>query len=220
MGPSGAASDPSSALLMARIPRSGIAVALTTIAASASVLWSKRAHDLDREVSRHLAAPRGHRTDIVAGAITDIGSVFGVTGAAATLAASGRREAALEVFGAGMTAWTLAQGLKPLARRPRPYTAEGVHRLVAEPAGLSWPSGHPAVAAAVATALSSHLPPAGRAVGAALSTAVAYSRVYVGVHYVGDVLAGLGLGVLSGVVWGWTGPVRRHYLRWPGGREG
>lgn len=204
---------------MARIPRSGIALALTTIATSASVLWSKRAHDLDREVSRRLAAPRGHRADLVAGAITDIGSVFGVTGSAAVLAATGRREAALEVFGAGMTGWTLAQALKPLARRPRPYTADGTHRLVAEPAGLSWPSGHPAVAAAVATALSSHLAPPGRALGAAVSTTVAYSRVYVGVHYVGDVLAGLGLGVLSGVVWGWTGPVRRRYLRWPGGRS-
>lgn len=204
---------------MARIPRSGLAVALGAIAASASVLWSKRAHDLDRDISAELAAPRGQRADVVAGALTDLGSVFAITGAAGALAVTGRREAALEVFGAGMTGWTLAQAMKPLAGRPRPYTADGTHRLVAEPAGLSWPSGHPAVAAAVATTLSHHLPPAGKAVGAAVSATVGYSRVYVGVHYLGDVIAGLGLGVLSGVVWGWTGPVRRRFLPWPGSRS-
>jgi undecaprenyl-diphosphatase len=98
---------------------------------------------------------------------------------------------------AGATAWTLAQATKPLLPRERPYQSDGAERLVVEPAGTSWPSGHAAVAAAMAITLGEGRGPAVRALLGSLATAVGISRVYVGVHHASDVVAGLGVGIVS-----------------------
>ena len=101
--------------------------------------------------------------------------------------------AAVTVF----TADLLANGLKLLPDRPRPYVAnpdqDPLARAVLE---VSFPSGHAATAFAGATALARFLPR--RAVPLyLLAAAIAWSRVYVGVHYVSDVLVGAGLGVAT-----------------------
>ncbi len=171
------------------------------IGGSFAATRSKRATDVDRRVGEVLAQPLGRAADVAVAAGTDLGSVFAITGVSTALAISGRRRAAVDVAGAGLVAWTAAQGIKPLVGRPRPYQADGADRLVAEPAGSSWPSGHPAVAAAMATALAPSLPPGARSVAAAGAGFVALSRVYVGVHYVTDVVAGLAIGVLSSRAW-------------------
>lgn len=174
----------------------GFAVAAAYLAARAASVEA-----LDRRVSRLLARPLGPAADVALGAVTDLGSIYAVAGMATGLAARGQRAAARDVVGAGVTAWVAAQALKPAVGRRRPYESDVVTRLVAEPAGSSWPSGHPAVAAAVVTALLPRL--RGRAAPAAAGAAavVAASRVYVGVHYLADVVAGLGLGVLCGRAW-------------------
>ena len=153
----------------------------------------------------------GDVADRIISAGTDLGSVYAIAGATTLLTVTGRRHAAADVAGAGAIAWIAAQGLKPLLERPRPYQADSVVRLVVEPSGASWPSGHVAVAAGLAGALSPRLPAAGK-VGASFMTAlVAHSRVYVGVHYLSDVVAGVGVGVLSAE--GWRS-VRRRITRW------
>lgn len=139
--------------------------------------------------------------DIAVSAGTDLGSTFAVAGAATSLAVSGHRTAALDTVGAGAVAWGTAQGLKWLVNRPRPYQLEIVARLVSVPAGSSWPSGHPAVTAAVATVLAPRLPPGARIAAGGTAVFVAWSRIYVGVHYPADVVAGVALGVLSGRAW-------------------
>ncbi|HUH07423.1 MAG TPA: phosphatase PAP2 family protein [Egibacteraceae bacterium] len=133
---------------------------------------------------------------------TDLGSIYAVVGAAAALAAAGRRERAADVLGVGILAWNLSQQSKTRVRRQRPYEADGVRRLIRPPAGSSFPSGHAAVGAAVMTVLADQSRgPTGRALFRSMAAYVAFTRVYVGVHYPTDVVGGAGLGVLLGSLW-------------------
>ena len=92
--------------------------------------------------------------------------------------------------------------LKRIFGRVRPDMAnlrEGDHRLRRSPVTLSFPSGHSASAAAFITGVALESTPAGAAL-APLALGVGYSRVHVGVHYPGDVVAGfaVGAGVAAG----------------------
>lgn len=172
---------------------------LAAVGASVAVLRAPRLAHVDRWFGRLAVLELGHHGDHAIAAATDLGSVYAIAGSAAVLARTGRRDVATDVAVAGALAWTVAQLLKGPVGRPRPYEAEQARRLVHEPAGSSWPSGHAAVAAGIAAATWPRLRPGRRAVVGALPTFVAASRVYVGVHYPSDVLAGAGIGVLSAV---------------------
>ncbi len=178
-----------------------VAVAAAAVAVSYLAMRSPALEERERALAVRVRRPRGPLVDRVVSAATDLGSMFAVAGTAGVLATSHRLRSAVDVFGGGMLAWSAAQGLKPLVRRPRPYQLEKAERLVAEPSGSSWPSAHPAVVAAVASVLSPRLPRNGRGVGTVIAVFVAASRVYVGVHYPTDVVAGLGIGALSGTAW-------------------
>jgi undecaprenyl-diphosphatase len=89
--------------------------------------------------------------------------------------------------------------LKDTADRLRPPLADAhVQALVAIPQSASFPSGHAATAFAAATALAL-LVPRLRVPALAVAALVAFSRVYLGVHYVLDVVAGATLGIAVGV---------------------
>ena len=85
--------------------------------------------------------------------------------------------------------------LKRIFGRVRPDLAnlQTHRRLRREPNTLSFPSGHSASAAAFVTGLAMESPLAGAAL-APVALGVGYSRVHVGVHYPGDVVAGMAVG--------------------------
>jgi undecaprenyl-diphosphatase len=96
--------------------------------------------------------------------------------------------------------------LKDALDRARPAVAEPGAALVAMPGDASLPSGHAATAAAAA-AVVALLHPRLRLPLAALVAAIGLSRIYLGVHYPSDVLAGFVLGVA--VAWVVVAAARR-----------
>ena len=94
--------------------------------------------------------------------------------------------------------WSAA-GLKALVDRPRPPERYGEPKtLVPEPHDASFPSGHAATSFAAATMLSFAFPKLAPALFV-LAAAVAFSRVYVGVHYPLDIVGGAALGAVVAI---------------------
>jgi undecaprenyl-diphosphatase len=90
--------------------------------------------------------------------------------------------------------------LKPLVARLRPFDAlPGVRVVGYRPVTYSFPSGHSASAVFGAYIVSLMLPRA-RAIWWGLAAAIAFSRIYIGVHYPIDVLGGAVVGWAIGVV--------------------
>ncbi len=93
--------------------------------------------------------------------------------------------------------WTVAEGAKYLFDRARPITWDTeIAPLIKTPSSSSFPSGHSATAAAGALTLSVLYPPFAPALVLA-GALVVLSRVYLGVHFPFDVLAGVAIGTLT-----------------------
>ncbi|GAA2053828.1 phosphatase PAP2 family protein [Leifsonia soli] len=106
------------------------------------------------------------------------------------------------VAGAG---WLTTLVVKAAVAQPRPSTRDLTHVLDISPATLSYPSGHVVFAAALVTAMAmvsrAGLPRAIVViVGTLFVLAVAWSRLYVGVHYGTDVVGGVLNGVAGAVL--------------------
>ena len=105
----------------------------------------------------------------------------------------------LTLIAVALADWS-AMGLKALIDRPRPPLRYAEPKtLVAVPHDASFPSGHAATSFAAATMLAFAFPRFAPFLYV-LAAAVAFSRVYVGVHYPLDVIGGAALGVLVAVV--------------------
>ena len=91
--------------------------------------------------------------------------------------------------------------LKNLLARPRPYDKiAGLTPLVKKLKDYSFPSGHTCASFAAAVVYWKMLPKVWGRAGVILAFLIAFSRLYVGVHYPTDVLAGGIIGGLMGLL--------------------
>jgi undecaprenyl-diphosphatase len=106
-----------------------------------------------------------------------------------------RRAALRGVAAQGVSSLVVNEGLKRVFGRVRPDWANlrTERTLRRAPGTLSFPSGHSSSAAAFVTGVGIEAPAVG-ALLAPVALGVGYSRVHVGVHYPGDVVAGLAIG--------------------------
>lgn len=94
----------------------------------------------------------------------------------------------------------LNQGILLFVHRLRPYDAGVTELLIAKSGDWSFPSDHATAAMAVAMAFALQRLPRRTLVFLGLALLVALSRVYVGTHYLGDVLGGAATGIVAAIV--------------------
>jgi undecaprenyl-diphosphatase len=102
--------------------------------------------------------------------------------------------------------------IKPLVGRIRPcHVLEDVRLLVGCGGGKSFPSSHAVNNFAMAVLLA-HFYPVARPWLLLWAALVSYSRVYVGVHYFSDILAGalVGTFIAAAVAWSWEWSMRQY----------
>ncbi len=168
---------------------------------------------MDSEILGWIAAHRTPWLDGVMWALTTAGvaGTVWLAGVVATaLADRRRRMAAWQAGLAILLTWTVSDGvLKPLVHRARPDTRfEATQVMAHPPTSWSFPSGHASSSAAGALMLASTWPSA-RAGFWLLAIGISASRIYLGVHYPTDVVAGFAIGVL--VAWFVRGRTRWRF---------
>jgi len=122
---------------------------------------------------------------------------------------------ALTVYLALCDAWLVAELLKLVVRRPRPFTIvlDLPPTLITEPTTFSFPSGDTSFAFGAAVALG-HVAPAWRLPALLFASATAFERVAVGVHYPLDVVAGALIGTIAGLTAPFAVALLRRRARW------
>ncbi len=142
---------------------------------------------LDRRLERWVVGHRVAALDPVFRFLSEIGTHGAVWLALAGLLALRRRSWRVALGVALVDA--IADGSSSLLQLAFQRARPAVTTLVARPTSYSFPSGHATTSFACATALGL-LAPGLRLPALLLAAAIAFSRVYVGVHYPLDVIAG------------------------------
>ena len=104
-------------------------------------------------------------------------------------------------LGNGGILWLVCNALlKNLVERARPFDKiPGLQFLIRKPHDFSFPSGHTSSSFAVATVFLATLPLWFGLTALGIAAVIAFSRMYLGVHYPSDVLCGMVLGILFGL---------------------
>ena len=94
--------------------------------------------------------------------------------------------------------------LKNIVARPRPFTEiQGLVPLITKPTDFSFPSGHTTASFAVALVMLRMLPGKYGIPAVVLAALIAFSRLYLGVHYPTDVLAGFLVALMGSILSVW-----------------
>ena len=110
-----------------------------------------------------------------------------------------RQRAVLHATIASASALLLNQGIIRVWSRPRPFAVRATTLLLAPSTDPSFPSDHATFSFCVAVAVFIAFRRLG-AVAIVLAALIAFARVYVGEHYVGDVAAGAAIGAAAVIV--------------------
>lgn len=94
----------------------------------------------------------------------------------------------------------LNQGILLFAHRARPYDAGVSHLLIARSTDYSFPSDHATASIGIACAFLLHGLRGRGGAYLAVAAVIAFSRVYLGTHYVGDVLGGAVTGLCAAML--------------------
>ena len=87
--------------------------------------------------------------------------------------------------------------VKNIVQRPRPFvTFTDLQIIIPTPSEFSFPSGHTSSSFAAAAVFYRHLPKKFGIPSVVLAGLIGFSRLYVGVHYPTDVIAGVLMGIL------------------------
>lgn len=194
--------DQPSAPLRARVTGPVAAALLVLAGVLIALAWTGVLQGGDTETAVGLAADRVPGITVVALVVTELGNTVGSTAVAlvgaAVLAVRGRAAEALCLAAVPLVASVVFTVVKRILDRARPPADLQVMAVANE----SLPSGHATMVAAAWTTLVLVLWPVLRSRGRVLLTAfavlwagaVGFTRIYLGVHWLSDVLAGWTLG--------------------------
>jgi undecaprenyl-diphosphatase len=164
---------------------------------------ARRIRDFDRALFRAVFGVKWGPLTSVMRAFTvagTAGALWGFLAAAAFLLTGLEPSRLLIPWTAIAASWTVAEGAKYLFSRARPFLWDTeIAPLIKTPSSSSFPSGHAATSAAGAITLSVLYPPFAPFLVLA-GLLVVLSRVYLGVHFPFDVLAGVAIGTATSAV--------------------